>query len=64
MIHLMSACKANARLNGRHVVTIDDVREMAPYVLRHRMILSPGEDANDILAKAMAAVPAPVPSAV
>ena len=37
-IHLISAAKANARLEGRDTVTIDDVREMAPYVLRHRLI--------------------------
>ena len=37
-IHLMSAAKANARLEGRDTVTNDDVREMAPYVLRHRLI--------------------------
>ena len=53
MIHLMSASKASARLNGRHDVTIDDVREMAPYVLRHRMILSEGAYAVEVLQRAM-----------
>ena len=37
-IHLMSATKANARLEGRDTVTIEDVREMAHYVLTHRII--------------------------
>jgi MoxR-like ATPase len=37
-IHLMSATKANARLEGRDTVTNDDVREMARYVLPHRLI--------------------------
>jgi MoxR-like ATPase len=37
-IHLMSATKANARLEGRDAVTIDDVRTMAQYVLPHRLI--------------------------
>ena len=37
-IHLMSATKANARLEGRTTVTIEDVRAMAPYVLTHRLI--------------------------
>ena len=37
-IHLMSATKANARLEGRDTVMIEDVRTMAPYVLRHRLI--------------------------
>jgi MoxR-like ATPase len=64
MIHLMSASKANARLNGRHIVTIDDVRDMAPHVLRHRLILEKGADATEVLHRAMAAVPAPSPTAV
>ena len=38
-IHLMSATKANARLEGRDTVTIDDVREMAHYVLSHRIVV-------------------------
>ena len=36
LIHLASAAKANARLSGRDEVTVEDVREIAPYVLRHR----------------------------
>ena len=55
MIHLMSASKANARLNGRHVVTVEDVREMAPFVMRHRLILKPGAEANEVLAQVIAA---------
>ena len=38
-IHLMSATKANARLEGRDTVTVEDVREMAQYVLPHRLIV-------------------------
>jgi len=64
MIHLMSATKANARLNGRETVTIEDVREMAPHVLRHRMMVSPTTTADEALQAAMAAVPAPVPARV
>src|SRR6476620_5958931 len=37
-IHLLSAAKAQARLGGRDHVTLDDVREVAPYVLPHRLI--------------------------
>jgi MoxR-like ATPase len=37
-IHLLSATKAHARLEGRDYVTIDDVRTMAPHVLTHRLI--------------------------
>jgi MoxR-like ATPase len=45
-------------------VTIDDVKEMAPFVLRHRMILTEGASADEVLQRAMDAVPAPVPSRV
>ena len=51
IIHLASAARANARLSGRDVVTVEDVQEIAPYVLRHRLIvdeaLSPDERAAD-----------------
>ena len=50
IIHLASAAKANARLTGRDEVTIEDVREIAPYVLRHRLILEEGMSADDVLA--------------
>jgi MoxR-like ATPase len=59
MIHLMSAAKANARLNGRHIVTVEDVQEMAPFVLRHRLIIEEGVNRGEVLAAAIAAVPAP-----
>jgi len=59
MIHLMSAAKANARLNGRHVVTVEDVQEMAPFVLRHRLIVEAGVDRDEVLRSAMAAIPVP-----
>ena len=39
----MSATKANARLEGRDTVTIEDVREMAQYVLPHRLIVEDEE---------------------
>ena len=42
-------------------MTIDDVREMAPFVLRHRLILKPGANADEVLEQAIEAVPAPVP---
>jgi MoxR-like ATPase len=59
MIHLMSAAKANARLNGRHAVTVEDVQEMAPFVLRHRLIIEEGVDRDEVLRAAIAAVPPP-----
>ena len=61
MIYLASAAKANARLNGRRTVTVEDVREMAPYVLRHRLILDPGVSPDTILLDALATVPSPAP---
>ena len=59
VIHLASAARANARLSGRDEVTIEDVREMAPYVLRHRMILDEGLSADDVLRTVLDQVPVP-----
>jgi MoxR-like ATPase len=57
-IHLLSASKANARLSGRAVVTAEDVQRMAPFVLRHRLILD-GTTADIVLDGATASTPAP-----
>jgi MoxR-like ATPase len=59
IMHLAGASKAIARLNGREAVTIDDVREIAPYVLRHRLIVEEGTTPDDALRMAMDQVPAP-----
>ncbi|HSF60512.1 MAG TPA: MoxR family ATPase [Gaiellaceae bacterium] len=59
VMHLASAAKASARLSGRDEVTPDDVREIAPYVLKHRLIVEDGVKEDDILAKAFELVPAP-----
>jgi MoxR-like ATPase len=59
VIHLASAARANARLSGRDAVTIEDVREMAPYVLRHRLILEGDLTAEDVLRTVLERVPAP-----
>jgi MoxR-like ATPase len=59
VIHLLSAAKANARLNGRHSVSAQDVREIAPYVLRHRLIVRPGTSQEDALRQALELVPMP-----
>jgi MoxR-like ATPase len=40
-VHLLAAAKAHARLDDRGFVTPDDVAELAPAVLRHRLILRP-----------------------
>jgi MoxR-like ATPase len=60
IIHLASAAKANARLSGREVVTPTDVQEVAPYVLRHRLILQDDVTPEDIISTAMEQVPAPL----
>jgi MoxR-like ATPase len=59
VIHLASASRANARLAGRDEVTLDDVREMAPYVLRHRLILSGDRDADEVLRTVLEQVASP-----
>jgi MoxR-like ATPase len=59
MIHLMSAAKANARLNGRHVVTVEDVQDMTPFVLKHRIIVEEGVDRGEVLQAALDAIPPP-----
>ena len=41
-VHLLGAAKAAARLAGRDYVTPDDVGSMAPPVLAHRLVLTPG----------------------
>jgi len=48
-IHLLSASKAQARLSGRAAVELDDVRALAPFVLRHRLICRAGTTADDAL---------------
>ncbi len=62
IIHLAGAARANARLNGRDEVTVADVQEMAPYVLRHRLILQAGVRADDVLRAVLEQVPVPEPA--
>ncbi len=62
LIHLLSAAKACARLNGRPHVTISDVREMAPVVLRHRLSVRDGMTQEEALRLVLSSVPAPVDS--
>jgi MoxR-like ATPase len=57
-IHLLSAAKANARLSGRSIVTAEDVQRMAPFVLRHRLILA-GTTPDLVLDGAVASVTVP-----
>jgi len=59
LMHLASAAKASARLSGRDEVTLEDVREIAPYVLRHRLIVEEGVNEDDVLRRAFELVPEP-----
>ena len=61
---LGQAARAHAWLRGRGYVTPDDVRRIAPDVLRHRVIPSFEADAEGvtsetIVARLLAVVPAP-----
>ena len=59
IIHLASAARANARLSGRDEITVEDVQEMAPYVLRHRLILDDTVTADEVLRMAIERAPVP-----
>jgi MoxR-like ATPase len=52
-IHLTSASKASARLEGRDTVTLEDVRYIAPFVLRHRLICTGDQTPDRALAEAL-----------
>ncbi len=61
---LVRAAQAAAAIDGRSFATSDDVKTVAPLVLEHRLIARPeaeldGVDAPAIVARILAAVPAP-----
>ncbi len=61
---LAMASQARAAAEGRHFVTADDVKALAPYVLGHRMLLRPeaelqGTTTEDLLQTILASVPVP-----
>ena len=63
-VHLLAAAKAVARLDDRGYVTPDDVADVAPDVLRHRLLLRPEAElerytADDAVRAALEAVPVP-----
>jgi MoxR-like ATPase len=47
---ILKASKANAAIKGRDFVTPEDIKEMAPSVLRHRIILTPEKEMEGITA--------------
>jgi len=63
-ISLAQASRAHAFLRGRDFVSPDDVRAMAPDVLRHRVLLTYEAEAenvvsDEVVARVLATVPAP-----
>jgi MoxR-like ATPase len=63
-VALFRAARGAALLAGRTFVTPDDVKDFAPAVLRHRIIVAPeldveGRTADDVLGAILARVPAP-----
>jgi MoxR-like ATPase len=63
-IGLVQAARALALLRGRSHVEVQDVRDLAPDVLRHRMVLSydalsDGVTVDDLLTQILDVVPAP-----
>lgn len=64
-IALMKAASAFALLRGRNYVKPDDVKEMAPYVLGHRMILDgaymlAGESQGNFVSNLVKTIPVPL----
>ena len=47
---ILKSAKANAAIKGRDFVTPEDIVEMAPHVLRHRIILTPEKEMEGITA--------------
>ena len=63
-VGLVQAARVLALLRGRGHVSGDDVRDLAPDVLRHRIVLtyealSDGSSPDDLLAHVLSAVPGP-----
>jgi MoxR-like ATPase len=63
-IHLMQLAKAIAAMEGRDYLLPDDVKRVAPAVLRHRLVVRAeadleGVSAGQIIADVLAAVPVP-----
>jgi MoxR-like ATPase len=52
-IYLVRACRARALLDGRRFVTPNDVKRMAPDVLRHRVIVTYEAEADGVTPEAI-----------
>jgi MoxR-like ATPase len=63
-VQLLTASQAAAAIEGRDFVTPDDVKDVAEFVLPHRLIVAPdaeieGVSARDVLREVLASVPVP-----
>ena len=63
-VHLLQMSKARAAMEGREYVTPDDIKAVAPAVLRHRLILTPeaqvaAETPDRVLARTLSQVEVP-----
>ncbi len=68
LLDLQRASRAQAASQGRGFVIPDDVKTMAPFVLPHRLIVSPestlrGTRPGDVVAEVLDGVPVPRPAA-
>jgi MoxR-like ATPase len=52
-VHLLAAAKAHARLSARPSVTRQDVIDMAPFTLGHRMIVTEDSDQQAVVSQAI-----------
>jgi len=58
-IHLVSCAKALAYCRGRDFVVPEDIIDLAPYCLAHRMIVREGTDAEALIKSILEEVPVP-----
>jgi MoxR-like ATPase len=58
-IHLVSCAKALAYCRGRDFVVPEDIIDLAPYCLAHRMIVREGKDAEALIKSILEEVPVP-----
>ena len=66
-LHLVRASKAYAAMQGREYVLPDDVRDLAPLVLPHRLLPTmeatmSGRRTTEVVAQVVATVPVPAPT--
>lgn len=65
-VALMAMARALAASQGRGYVNVDDVRVVAPFVMAHRVLLTPNAELDgvspiELIERTIAAVPAPQP---